>query len=53
MGVLWSTLLLKSTLKVPLAKRGETMGGSIGGRQSDKAGLGCIREKSALLEYAK
>lgn len=38
MGVLWSTLLLKSTLIVPPVKGGEIMRGSLGGRQRDTAG---------------
>lgn len=45
-GVLWSTLLVKSTLIVLPAKGGDTLTGSIGGRQRGKAGHRCARKKS-------
>lgn len=37
-GVLWSALLVKSTLIVLPAKGGDTLKGSLGGRQRGKAG---------------
>lgn len=44
--MLWSALLVKSTLMVLPARGGDTLKGSLGGRQRGKAGHRCAREKS-------